>query len=515
MRAWPDRSLLLNLSVPAVLALLTGILGSGACSRESSGPPLRDFPRPLLYEVGAVRQFSAMTDSGYRLMEQGRYEKAAALFRATLDVVPKSKGRYNLACALARGGRNAAAIEQLTQVAVEGFDDADLMAQDADLAGLRADPAFPGLLLQVRSNRTEPMRVYAEGLPDVEKEMPGFDLPDLDSRIALEQERILANRPVWFGWQYEMAQIEHATRRLAVLHARNRAEPDSLHRLNRIRFLAGIRTIEDTWGPLSDGVQAEAARYLEAYPRSSGADEAAYWAGAAAFARESPQPGGPAWKKAVREAKGHFRKVRAGSALEGGAAAWNLMFELREGRGTGESRSAALRAFAAKHRDDPTARQVTHAFFRPDLLRAVWPIPLEAADTKGAPVSLEQYRGKVLLLDFWATWCGPCRDELPRIRQVYRAYHERGFEILSVSLDSGERTSPETYGRWVEENDMPWRHVYDGRSWESPLVRACFVYSIPCPMLIGRDGSIEAMGEDCRGDKLAVSVERALSGTGA
>jgi hypothetical protein len=81
-----------------------------------------------------------------------------------------------------------------------------------------------------------------------------------------------------------------------------------------------------------------------------------------------------------------------------------------------------------------------------------------------------------------------------------------------VSLDYARRTTPEAYRKWITENKMPWRHVYDGQDWRGPLVKGFHVFSIPAPFLIGRDGSLQALGEECRGEKLTTSIERALRG---
>ena len=89
----------------------------------------------------------------------------------------------------------------------------------------------------------------------------------------------------------------------------------------------------------------------------------------------------------------------------------------------------------------------------------------------GEPVDWESYRGKVVLVDFWATWCGPCRAEIPNVLEMYEAYHDKGFDVLGVSLDA----TPEAAEKYVAENKLPWSSIFpkneDERRVEQPAGR--------------------------------------------
>ena len=125
-------------------------------------------------------------------------------------------------------------------------------------------------------------------------------------------------------------------------------------------------------------------------------------------------------------------------------------------------------------------------------------------DTSGHPVSLDAYKGKVVLVDFWASWCGPCRRENPNVVKAYAKYHPKGLEILGVSLD-------ENRDKWIAaiaKDNLSWQHVSDLKGWNNVVAKQYAVRSIPNNYLIGKDGKI--MAKSLYGDKLTEQLEAAL-----
>lgn len=115
----------------------------------------------------------------------------------------------------------------------------------------------------------------------------------------------------------------------------------------------------------------------------------------------------------------------------------------------------------------------------------------------GQDFSLSQLRGKVVLIDFWASWCGPCRAENPNVVRLYDQYHSKGFEILGVSLDK-------TKDRWlqaIEQDGLKWLHVSDLLGWQNAVAQQYSVQSIPHTILLDAEGKIIARG--LRGPALA------------
>ena len=126
-------------------------------------------------------------------------------------------------------------------------------------------------------------------------------------------------------------------------------------------------------------------------------------------------------------------------------------------------------------------------------------------DLAGKPLSIANFKGKVVLVDFWATWCPPCRAELPNVIAAYQKYHDKGFEIIGVSLDD-EQPVLENF---LKENKMTWPEYFDGLHWKNKLAVKYGVMSVPADYLL--DGRGRIIGKDLRGEALDAAVAKALA----
>ena len=127
-------------------------------------------------------------------------------------------------------------------------------------------------------------------------------------------------------------------------------------------------------------------------------------------------------------------------------------------------------------------------------------------DVGGNPVSLKSKLGsKLLLLDFWAAWCGPCRQENPNVVKVYKEFNKKGFDVFAVSLDQKK----EDWVKAISDDNLTWTHVSDLQYWNSEAAKTYAVTSIPCNYLLDETGTI--IGRNLRGTDLYNKVNEVLN----
>lgn len=128
------------------------------------------------------------------------------------------------------------------------------------------------------------------------------------------------------------------------------------------------------------------------------------------------------------------------------------------------------------------------------------PIELAFTASDGQEVDLEKMRGKVVLLDFWATWCPLCIAALPQVREVYKKQQKHGFEVVGISLDS-QKAEMEAF---LKGNDMPWPQYFDGKGWENKISSKYGITQLPAMWLIDKKGMLASIhAEEDLAEKVA------------
>ncbi len=193
-----------------------------------------------------------------------------------------------------------------------------------------------------------------------------------------------------------------------------------------------------------------------------------------------------------------------------------------EGLGDGENAAAAYGSFGEvlSQNLDKKIRDYGEILKNGAVRRAKLltgePVKVAGKTVNGKPFDIAAYKGKVIIVDFWATWCGPCLAELPNLKKIYEKYHSRGLEIVGVDLDN----DGDALAKFLKDNDLPWTILHNSEKkaedekpgFTDPNAEQYGITGIPTIILIDRKGKVISL--DARGEQLATLVDGLVGGDG-
>ena len=473
-----------------------------------------------------IERYSDFGAKAVKRLRKGDNKRAIKFFKAQIEIYDGNDvPYYNTACAYSLLERKEEAIEWLSLAVEHGYSNAEHMREDGDLDNIRNSQEFEKLvaLAEARLDRTGERDAWAAPSAEAREfsDLKGLiDYYETELRKLLRVRRVLswdAYRSIQYGIKRgKIASIDRYLSAPGIIPDAERWEWE------KVMTYAG----DGRWMPREDAemVVASATAFMDTYSRSPEYPHAALLRAKALKMIETHKK----WEseegeEGAEETAGEGKREKAtligeldflSGILESASdnhVAHEIMIFLTRGY-VGEERMEEAKRYAelleSVYGEDRDIMRRARSELFDVLVRIKGLKPFSVKGLDGKALDPEAFKGRVILIDFWATWCGPCLGELPHLKEAYSEYHEKGFDIIGISLDSSGSMPLSRFKKWLDENGLEWHQYYDGKGWRNSVASLYDVHAIPFSILLDRDGKISDI--NLRGEELVEKVAELL-----
>jgi thiol-disulfide isomerase/thioredoxin len=526
-RAAADRNLQ-ALILPLLAALLFGLgpVGCGGNGDEGAvgsdagaAQAQAELPAVKIPEPAVIQELRVKLQIAFGALRKGDAQSAVDYIDASLRLVPDSAVLYYYqAVAQASLGNLDGAIASLEKTASLGFCDPAKIENDPTLSGLLERPEWPAIREQMAAARA------AFRTPDTvsyRRHDPAGE-PDFTSLTELQQhyDEAMQEKAALMSIYSDCEVLPHVwdvlNHKLAGLEKyRPKAAASEALDID-IEFLKTVSSYEDPgqapWLPSTvDIIHRTATDFIARHPdEAEPCAQAVYLDVRAQMLGQATERIADFSDAELTEAVGKL--IAVDDRYPGTAGALFALTEALEllvrNRGADAAALApVVRRLKPQYDHHPGMRQLGYRI-QPYVLVVEGLPAFTVTDLDGRAWNTADLGGKVVLIDFWATWCGPCRREIPTLIEMYDKYKDMGFEIIGISLDKPTDVTREKLLEWAANEKMTWPLVYEEKFWSSTGVKECGVTAIPFPVLVDRAGNVIAAGEGASAHNLRDQLAR-------
>lgn len=458
---------------------------------------------------------------------RGEFDAAVKRLEVVVDQVPSNPEAWaTLALSYACQHREALAIEALNRAAESGFRHPELIELEPCMKAIRARASVAPVLARMQESNA----LWLQRLKTVHRivapPVAGSSFRSLEELNGYWYEFVARERPEALGRgadAFELWRFEKLDQKLALLRSFLESNTPSVDREAAAKEVIataltyrGDPTLASSWGDVSELLSDSSAGFITSYPGSASRPFAEYAHAVAVWVSgDRSTESGASQQEKLQHTISAFDLVAkkfAGTSDGCNAQAWEVALQWVDAgqRVTPEIRSKnerLVRDCAGQTAIDLPERLAPLLGYQ--LGHVQFP---GAVDMDGHRWTSEELRGHVLLLQFWATWCAPCRSEMPVIRRLSALSHSEPLVVLGVSLDEMD---VEKFRSWIAARDIDWPQILDKQQGASQLASAYGVGPVPFHVVIDREGNIVAAGVEVREIERVVIDELRDQGAGA